>query len=60
MENNNMVIRNVMKTTGLKQWQVADALGVSEWKFCRMLRHELPMEEQDKIVELMCKKMEEE
>lgn len=38
---------------GLKQWQVAELAGYREDKFSRMLRHELPAEEQKRIVQLI-------
>ena len=34
----NTDIRNEIKKTGIYHWQVADALGVAENTFCRMLR----------------------
>lgn len=51
-------IRVVMATYGLKQWQVAKMIGVGETKYCRMLRDELPDYEQDRIVEVIKKSVE--
>lgn len=45
----NQEIRQAIKAAGLKQWQVAKAIGVSEYSFIRWLRDELP-EERRKIV----------
>ena len=49
----NEKITDARKKAGLRQWQVADLLGVREDKFCRMLRYELPKEEQERIVKLI-------
>ena len=38
----NVDIRNEIRNAGLFHWKVADAIGVSEVTFCRMLRRELP------------------
>ena len=35
---------------GLKQWQAADILGMSNTSLCRKLRHELSEAEQDRII----------
>lgn len=40
----NQEIRQAIKAAGLKQWQVAKAIGVSEYSFIRWLRDELPEE----------------
>ena len=42
-------VRERAKASKCKHWQIADALGVSENTFCRMLRHELPVQEKQKI-----------
>lgn len=46
----NMEIRIEMTRHGLKQWQVANLLGVSESVFSRMLRKELSEEEKERIL----------
>lgn len=46
----NKDIRCAIGARGLKQWQVADALGVSEATFYRKLRKELPNDEKEKIL----------
>ena len=46
----NMEIRIEMTRHGLKQWKVANLLGVSESVFSRMLRKELSEEEKERIL----------
>ena len=46
----NKDIRNEIKKTGIYHWQVANALGVAENTFCRMLRKELPDEKKKEIL----------
>ena len=46
----NEKIRDAMRIANVKQWQVADALGVHEATFCVWLRHELPTEKQEAIL----------
>lgn len=43
-------VRRAMGAAGLKQWEVADALGVLECNLSRKLRKELPPEEKEKIL----------
>lgn len=50
---NNLVIRRAIKKAGLFQWQVAEKYGVTESHFSRMLRHELPPEEQQIILTII-------
>lgn len=47
----NQMIRDFAKERGLKLWQVADACGIADSTFCRQLRHELPKDEQERIIE---------
>lgn len=47
----NEKIRDAMRIANVKQWQVADALGVHEATFCVWLRHELPAEKENAILE---------
>ena len=49
----NMAIRLEMAKHGLKQWQVAELLGISEQAFSKKLRKELSTNEQDKIIQLI-------
>lgn len=46
----NKEIKIAMLEKGLKQWKVAEALGVSESAFCRKMRKELPNDEKEKIL----------
>lgn len=40
----NKNVKKLIRSHGLKQWQVADAIGVSESTLCVWLRHELSPE----------------
>lgn len=46
----NEKIRKALTAAGMKQWQLADLLGISEPTLTRWLRHELPQEKQAEIV----------
>ena len=50
---NNVKIRTELKESGLKYWQLARIMGISDATLCRRLRDEIPAEEQDRIVELI-------
>ena len=50
---NNIKIRLKIFETGLKQWEVARLMGVSESKLSRMLRDELPEDEQNRIIDII-------
>ena len=45
----NMDIRLAAASSGVKLWQIADALGMTDGNFSRKLRKELPQEEKAKI-----------
>lgn len=47
----NVEIRSAYMQAGIKQWQLAEALGLSETHFSRKLRKELPQEEKERILE---------
>ncbi len=47
---NNKQIREKMKQAGLKQWEVAEAYGISEFTFSRWLRREISKEKQKEIL----------
>ena len=51
MKNEN--IRQAAKSAGVKLWQVAEAVGVNDGNFSRKLRHELPEDEKQKILEII-------
>ena len=40
----NSEIKLIAASKGVKQWEIANAIGVSEGKFCRMMRTELSQE----------------
>lgn len=46
----NKRIRLALIENDMRQWELADILGYSESKVCRMLRKEMPEEEQEKII----------
>ena len=50
---NNKKIRKALKETGVKYWELARIMGISDGTLCRRLRDEIPAEEQDKIVKLI-------
>ena len=49
----NTRIKVAIMESGLKQWKVAELVGIREETFSRKLRFELPKEEQDRIVNLI-------
>lgn len=49
MSKKNEDIKKVIKESGLKFWQVAYAIGISDTTFSRKLRIELNLEEKKKI-----------
>lgn len=46
----NLAIREAAKSNGVRFWEIAEAMGVSEATVTRMLRRELPEAEQRKIL----------
>ena len=49
----NKEIREAMKKKELKQWQLAELLGISEQTMYRRLRKELPPDEKLKILDII-------
>lgn len=49
----NVAIREQAKSSGVRLWEIADALGVSEATVTRMLRRELLEAEQRKILNIV-------
>ena len=47
---NNIEIREAIKESGLRHWQIADMTGVADTTFCRMLRRELPEDKKQEIL----------
>lgn len=51
----NSEIRMRLAATGVKQYQVADCLGIADTSFSRKLRKELPEEEKNRILSIIDK-----
>ena len=49
----NQDIRLTAAGAGVRLWQIADALGLSDYKFSRKLRKELPQEEKENIFSII-------
>lgn len=47
---NNKDIRNAAGSCGVRLWQIADAIGMTDSSFSRKLRKELPQEEKERIL----------
>lgn len=54
-DKNNPEIREALRANGMKQWELAERLGISENTICRRLRRELPDEEKRKFLEAITK-----
>lgn len=53
----NMIIRKAIDSCEVTYWRVADEIiGVTDGNFSRMLRKELPVEEQEKIANAIYEK----
>lgn len=50
---NNIEIRKAMKDRRLFNYELAEALGISEFTLSRKLRKELPQDEKNKILEII-------
>ena len=49
----NMDIRRTAIAAGVKLWQIADELGISDCNFSRKLRKELSADEKEKIFKII-------
>jgi len=49
----NVAIREQAKSNGVRFWEIAEVMGVSEATVTRMLRRELPETEQRKILKIV-------
>lgn len=49
----NMELRTAAKTAGVKLWEVAEAIGISDGMFSRKLRRELPEAERKKLLNVI-------
>ena len=52
----NQDIRRTAAGAGVKLWQIADALGITDSSFSRKLRKELPQEEKERIFSVIQKR----
>lgn len=51
----NKRIRKELKERGVKYWELARIMGISDATLTRRLRNEIPEEEQDRIIKLIRK-----
>ena len=49
----NADIRNTLEVLGVKQWELAAALGYNEAWFCKKLRHEIPDDVKEKYMTII-------
>jgi hypothetical protein len=49
----NKKIRELAKEKGVKLWQIADKLQLNDGNFSRLLRHELPKEKEQQILNII-------
>lgn len=54
----NIKIRQALLSAGLKNYELAEMLGVSEWTLSRRMRKEMPEDEQKRIIELIQNRIE--
>lgn len=60
MEKRNTRIREELKTHGLRMWQLADLMKIHINTLTIRMRHELPEEEQNRIIDLIRQEAEKE
>ena len=46
-------VRKAIRISDMKQWQVAELVGVNEATFSRWLRYELPQDKKDRIMQVI-------
>ena len=49
----NLDIRQKAKCSGVKLWEIAEGIGITDSNFSRKLRRELPKEERERILRLI-------
>lgn len=49
----NMEIRNIAKKSGVRLWEIAEAIGITDGMFSRKMRRELPEAERRKILDIV-------
>lgn len=53
MQECNAKIRQAAKKAGIPLWKVADQYGINDGNFSRLLRHELPPDQQKRILHII-------
>ena len=53
MKRTNEDIRRAIGANGLRQWEVAEAIGMNDGNFSRKLRKELPTKEKERILKVI-------
>ena len=48
-EERNPDVRQAIKEAGLKHWHIAEALGISDGHFSRILRYEMSQEQKEEV-----------
>lgn len=51
----NQEIRQALKRSGVYGWELADAFGLSDTRFCVQMRHEFTDEKKEKAIKLIAK-----
>lgn len=51
MKNKEVLLQ--MQRTGIRQWEIAEAYGVSEGVFSRRMRHELSPKDRQKVLDII-------
>ena len=51
----NTEIRDAAKRNGVRLWQVAEGIGITDAPFSRKLRRELPADEREKVLNVIAK-----
>lgn len=49
----NIEVRKMLLAAGIRNYELAEMLGISEWTLSRRLRKELPPAEQERIIEMI-------
>lgn len=47
----NQILRAAAKENGIRLWEIADFIGITDGMFSRRLRHELPASEREKLLD---------
>lgn len=46
-------IKRIAKERGIPLWRIAEKLGIRDYMLSRKMRHDLPQEEQERIIEII-------